>query len=207
MRILVYGDSITVGLSDTEGGWVARLRKHYDGLLVRTDDYDVPTVMNMGISGNSTIELVKRFVSETEVRSGDDLAIIFAIGANDSRTKEYGNFSNTAAYQKNLEELHKQASGYTDKILFVGLAPCDEDRTTPVAWNDTQYHNKRIKQFDETLQKFCTKRNLAYIGLFDSLTKEQQKRELLRDGIHPNNEGHALIFEAIKPKVEELLGQ
>lgn len=30
MRVLVFGDSITQGFWDTEGGWVERLRKYYD---------------------------------------------------------------------------------------------------------------------------------------------------------------------------------
>lgn len=45
MRVLVFGDSITQGYWDTEGGWVKRIRSHYD-LLQITDlnGRDEPTI-------------------------------------------------------------------------------------------------------------------------------------------------------------------
>ncbi len=55
MRVLVFGGSTTQGFWDSEGGWVARLRKFYD--LLQLEDLkkrDEPTVFNLGIAGGTS---------------------------------------------------------------------------------------------------------------------------------------------------------
>ncbi len=87
MRVLVFGDSITQGFWDVDGGWVSRIRKTYDQKAIDTDDYDQPTIFNMGVSGNSSDDVLVRFDNETKVRANEELSFVFAIGVNDARTK------------------------------------------------------------------------------------------------------------------------
>jgi lysophospholipase L1-like esterase len=50
MRILVFGDSITQGFGDTEGGWVERLRHDYDVETIKDlrANTNYPTIFNLG---------------------------------------------------------------------------------------------------------------------------------------------------------------
>jgi lysophospholipase L1-like esterase len=41
--------------------------------------------------------------------------------------------------------------------------------------------------------------------VLDDFTKAMQTNELLADGLHPNNEGNAVIFEIVKPKLLSML--
>ena len=118
MRVLIFGDSITQGFWDVDGGWVSRIRKQYDQTVVNTDDYDQPTIFNLGVSGNSSDDVLARFDSETKVRATEELAFVIAIGVNDARTKAGVDYSDTNRYRQNLSEILKLANQYSSKILF-----------------------------------------------------------------------------------------
>ena len=206
MRILIFGASITQGFWDSEGGWVQRLRKFYDAKKISGEDDDPPTIFNMGVSGDSTNELLERFTPETEARNRyGNMAIVFSIGSNDCRTKAGKPFLDTDRYVENLGKLLDQAHKYTDKILFVGLASCDEQKSNPVAWGDTGYTNERIWEFEQALRSFCEKNNVPMVKVFETFKEKNKKQSLIADGIHPNDTGHELITSLVRPELEKLL--
>ena len=204
MRVLIFGDSITQGFWDSEGGWVSRLRKSYELQKIERKNDDPATVFNLGVSGDSSDELLARFENETKARANEELTFVIAIGVNDSRTKADVNFSDIQRYKQNLEEILKHAKQYSDKILFVGLTPCVEERSNPVSWSDTGYTNARIKQFDDALRGFCEEHQVGFIEMFEPFQKAQNKQELLPDGLHPNDEGHQLIADIVGPELRSL---
>lgn len=204
MRVLVFGDSITQGFWDTDGGWVQRIRTVYDKETIKTG-YDLPTIFNLGISGNSSGDIVERFEAETEARYQDEkLGLVFAVGVNDSRTKSGVNFSEPKEYKSNLEKLLAMARKYSDKIVFVGLTPCVEERSNPVSWGDTGYTNDRIRVFNQVLEDFCHDNALEFIDILTPFTEAGAKTELLPDSLHPNNEGHQLIADIVLPRLQSI---
>jgi len=207
MRVLVFGDSITQGFWDSEGGWVSRLRKAYDKVSIETDEYNEPYIFNLGVSGNTSDDLFTRFNDETKARANDESALTFSIGVNDSRTKAGVNFSDTKHYTQNLSELLSLARKYSDKIIFVGLTPCVEERSNPVPWGDAGYTNSRIKEFDASLRNFCKDNHVTFVEVFEPFYKAQNRTELLPDGLHPNNEGHQLLADLVTPVLGDVLKQ
>ncbi|HMS50057.1 MAG TPA: GDSL-type esterase/lipase family protein [Candidatus Saccharibacteria bacterium] len=205
MRVLVFGDSITQGFWDVEGGWVSRIRRAYDQKAIETDGYDQPAIFNMGVSGDSSDDVLARFNNETKVRANDELAFVFAIGVNDARTKAGINYSDTNRYKQNLVEILKAANKHSNKVLFVGLTPCVQERSNPVSWGDSGYTNGRIKEFDDTLRQFCEDVQVPYVEVFEPFSKAETESELLPDSLHPNDEGHQLIADLVMPKLQNLL--
>lgn len=207
MRVLVFGDSITQGFWDADGGWVQYLRKEYDQLKLDGVNDDPPTIFNLGISANSSDDVLKRFNAETDARNNsEELAFVIAIGVNDSRTKAGDNFSDADRYLANLKGILAAAKEYSDKILFVGLTPCIEERSNPVSWGDTGYTNERLMSFDMTLKDFCSAESVSFVEIYEPFNQALEKSELLPDSLHPDKEGHQLIAELVKPKLKELLG-
>ena len=94
-RILVFGDSIARGAVDLEkGGWVERLRIYF------VNNSKDKSVYNLGISGDTTENLLKRFMNECKVREPE--IIIFAIGVNDSAIiQNKNNWVSEKDFQKN----------------------------------------------------------------------------------------------------------
>lgn len=205
MRVLIFGDSITQGFWDIEGGWVSRIRKHYDQQMIDGTDNDPPTIFNLGVSGNCSDDVLARFEDETKARATEELAFVVAIGVNDARTKAGVNYSDPTRYKQNLSEILRLAKEYSSRILFVGLTPCIEERSNPVSWGDTGYTNGRIKEFDDTLREFCEESQVPFVEVYEPFAKTEAENELLPDSLHPNDKGHQLIADLVTPGLFELL--
>lgn len=205
MRILVFGDSITQGMWDSKGGWVQRLSAHYFEQQMQDLDADVPVVFNLGVSADTTDELLQRFEPEAAARRRPDMAIVFAIGTNDSRIDGDTPYATPERFAANLEELARQARRYSQHIFFVGLQPCDEVRTTPVSWKEVTYTNERLQVFDAVLQLVSVKQRAAYVPVFEKFKQHQKTpADLLMDGLHPNDTGHVVIYKQVKRALETL---
>ena len=152
MRILIFGNSITQGYHDTQGGWVARLL----GAFIKKYGADTPGVFNLGISGNKTYDVEARFNAEAmaRVQNRDDL-IIFDVGTNDS-CKKAGKLASTPdKFARDIKELDDMARKYVDNVAFMNLTPCDDRRVQPASWNnDLYYSNDRINQFNTVLENY-----------------------------------------------------
>ena len=188
-RICIFGDSVTWGANDFEkGGWVNRLRIYSDKYL---DDFPV---YNLGVSGDSTNELLERFELECRVRRPE--VIIFSIGLNDSMfVKDKNDYYVTIKrFKENLGRLISLAKVYSQKIIFMGLTKVDESKTTPIPWELTLYYeNENIKKYDVEIKTIADKNNLIYIELYGLL-----KVTDLDDGLHANAKGHEKIFQKVK---------
>ncbi len=195
-RILVFGDSLVYGAWDLEkGGWVNRLRLFLDKENVSDSEFYYP-VYNLGVSGDTSNDVLRRFELETKNRLREEMIFIFGIGTNDSAWIHSKNefWVPPKEFEGNIRKLIKLAQNFSSKIVFVGLISVDETKTTPISWNtDIFYKNEYIKKYDELLEKICNEEKVGYIKLFGKIPKE-----LLEDGCHPNSEGHKRIFEIIK---------
>lgn len=193
MNICIFGDSITWGAYDPQnGGWVNRLRNYFE-----EQDKDID-VYNLGISGDSTADLLDRI--EIEAKSREANIIVFAIGVNDAQFIHSTNSNRISDndFENNIKKLFEIAKKFTSKIIFVGLTPVDETKTKPIPWNtDKTYTNERIKKFNKIIGDFCSKNNLKFISINDLLNNDD-----LVDGLHPNVQGHIKMFERINPEIE-----
>lgn len=213
MRVLVFGDSITQGYWDTDGGWVDRIRKHFDSLQVADlQNNDEPTIFNLGISADNSQNILQRIEAETVARTrhGNLPVIIIQIGVNDSSTDNQTIDESVRIsiedYELNLREIIKKAQPVSSKIIFVGLSACDEARTTPVSWGDFHYTNEALKSYEDVMKAIAEEHKLPFIPIFDEFKKAIDSGEdFLPDGLHPNNDGHKFIAEQVTSKLQELL--
>jgi len=197
--ICVFGDSIAWGANDSErGGWVNRLQNFYQSQNLRVDE-DVD-VYNLGVSGDNTDDLLKRFDTELVARLSDGKnIIIFATGINDSQFVISKNVNRVQdnIFRDNLKTLVLKAQQYTDDIIFVGLTKVDESKTVPIPWNtDKNYTNNDIQRYDVIIQDVAKESDTRYISMKDAVGLDD-----LSDGLHPNTNGHIKIFEILKQEL------
>lgn len=209
MRVLVFGDSITQGFFDVEGGWVNRLRKHYDEILIQDNDDSQPTVFNLGVSGDFTRSILKRFENEVTARiwPGEEFVFVIATGTNDTLYRKDEHESEPEKYKVELAELVKIAKNYSDKILLVGLFPIVDRLLQPAPFSETGkcYSTDRMKLFDAALREFGEQNRLPYVDLWSEFEKQDNLEAVFYDGIHPNDKGHQMIYELLQPKLQELI--
>lgn len=189
-QILIFGDSITWGAKDiVQGGWVEKLRMHF---MKKGSE-----VYNLGISDDTTEDLLERFESETKQRIyGKENIFIFEIGTNDSAflKSRKENQIKAEKFRQNIENLIKLAKKFSSKIIFVGLIPVDESKTNPAPWNkDFVYSNKYIEYYNDAIKMACKKNKIYFIELSGKLANAE-----LEDGLHPNSKGHEKIFEIVR---------
>ncbi len=186
MEIGIWGDSITYGECDNEGlGWVGRLRKS----LLNNNT----SVYNFGVCGDTTDDLLKRFVIEANSIQPD--RVIFAIGINDSKVPAHETTSKVPLeqYKQNIQRLIAIARNYTDKIYIIGATRVDEQYVRDY---DTQsrFNNETIQSYNAFLKDIARSENLSFIDTFDILDTEND----LTDGLHPNAHGYEKLYQTLR---------
>lgn len=190
--ICVFGASIVWGAVDPKhGGWVGRLKTFLE--LERNFEIDV---YNLGVSGDTTTDLLERF--EVECKAREPNVILISIGINDSQHIKSLPRTGLARFKSNIQKLIEIGQKFTSKIAFLGFSPVDESKTTPIPWSpEKHYTNGNIQKYNDIVKSVCEENNLPFIGIFEEWMKSDYKN-LLEDGLHPNSEGHQKIFETVK---------
>lgn len=185
--ICIFGDSIVWGSDDPVGGWATRLR------ISLFAEFGAE-VYPLGVTGNTTTDLLQRFDLEAAAREPD--VVIFAIGINDSIFSDDPNdtWVPVAQFEKNISELVTRARAHTDKIFFVGLTPIDDLKTNPMPWAAPYCcSDSVVSNYNDALRGVCAANSVEYISI-DGLVSLAE----LSDGVHPNGVGHEKIYKRMR---------
>ncbi len=202
-QLFCFGHSITHGSKDNEGGWTERLRRH---LLKNHDDH---SLYNLGISGEDSEQLVRRFEEELERRywPEEDATILIQVGTNDIQLiHEESNYLEERQgirvpeenYRENLRKLIEKARDY-GKIVIVGEPYTSIEGSIP--WVEgVDSSEELLQEYMEIQKRVCEEENVPRIDLrsFD----REEWLEKVEDGIHPEDEGHEIIFEEVRQKIQ-----
>lgn len=213
MRILVFGDSITQGFFDSQGGWVARLANKYHQSALKNLKADWPAVFNLGISADDVKDVLDRIENETKARYYKDnieeeIIVVVAVGINDSLLIDNKAFKDVYDFQETYEKLIDKASNVADKVLFMGLTAVDEKHTNPYPGSNQgkQYLNNRINLFEDCIKQACNLKDVPFVRVHDEyIAALENGQTLLSDGLHPNDVGHQFVLDIIEPHIEKLL--
>lgn len=207
-KLFFVGDSITAGSWDPLGGWANRLsgqimeRTHtscnkFSGFYCRP--------YNLGVSGDTAPDIVRRFENEVAVRvygdtKDDRCQFVFAVGVNDSiyAVDEAMQCYGDEEFLDDLQRIIDMARHYTKNISFIGLLPVDEKLVNPAPWApDKAYRNDSIQHFDGLIQKICQQEKIPFLPLFEEWLALPDLADHFTDGLHPNEKGHAKLTKTI----------
>jgi lysophospholipase L1-like esterase len=207
MNVLIFGDSITHGQYDSRGGWANRLIADQFAKKGQNPGEDIDYIYNLGIGGNTTRMVINRMMSEVTARKWSpetEFAFVFAIGIND--TMQYRDAEPISSPQKYAEEIRHllgMAQEITDKILFVGMTPVEDQN-----FEYEIYRSERVGEFEAVMRTFTKEQQIPHVPLFEIFQAGMSiGRELFTDGLHPNDDGHELIYQEVKPALEALLSR
>jgi lysophospholipase L1-like esterase len=210
--VYCFGDSITYGAWDIQGsGWVARLRRHLDELQEKDQSLYFLSY-NLGIPGETTDGLVKRFQTEYLARAKEDgeeeSVFFFAFGANDSvffkSTNEFR--VSKDRFVSNLQKVIDSAKSNSKKIALVNIAPADEAVCAErFKERDKVRLNKNVEDYNRLISEIAKTNGLSLVDVYSAFVETDYKKLLSEDGLHPNEKGHQLIFEKVKVVLEKLI--
>ncbi len=209
MRVLAFGDSITQGFHDeVAGGWCNRLVVEVMKRGIESD-YE-KSIINLGISGDTSADLLKRIKAEVESRilkypsSTYDIALI-AIGVNDTQYSMETKLPKISLEDTeiNLKKAIDVCHGFNMRVVFVGPSPVYEPRIQPMTWKPSHgYSNTLIRERSDLIRRVATDMECDFIDTTDIYGGKEE--QVLPDGIHPNASGHNMLYVHIKSCLEKL---
>jgi lysophospholipase L1-like esterase len=160
----------------------------------------------LGISGNDSNGVVKRFDAEVAARRHH--IIIFEIGINDCKYLEDKGDVNISIekHRDNMTSLVTKAKGLAEQVIVVGITPVEEEKVNPTPWNTNKsYKNSRIEEYNEVLQDICRQEKIDFVDVYSDFMKQSDYKDLLHDGLHPNSAGHERIFSLVNDLVKKYI--
>jgi len=195
-RIFCFGDSITLGSNDSRGlGWPGRLCR---GLT--SGGYSV-AAYNLGINGDTSVHIAARWRGEAEARSRNSPGLlVFAFGFNDAAEADgKGPQVPLAESIANARDLLTAARAVS-AVLWIGPTPLDESvnpmQTAVASW---KMYNAEIARYDTAYAGLAAELGVSYLPLFADFDSSSRYRAALAagDGVHPGDDGYAMIAERI----------
>ncbi|MBO0735356.1 MAG: arylesterase [Alphaproteobacteria bacterium] len=178
--ILDFGDSLTAGpgLAATQA-FPARLEAwlHRQGIQAK--------VINSGVTGDTTADGLARL--DWALADRPDL-VILELGANDALRG-----IDPSTVRDNLDKMIGKIEASGAKVLLLGML-------APPNWGEEYKH-----AFDQIYPDLARRHQLPLYPFF--LEGVAMKPELNQsDGVHPNEQGIAVLVERVAPLVARLLG-
>ncbi len=206
LKILCFGDSITLGEKDIEqGGWADRLKKDYFAQFVDSQTQKI-TLYNLGVGGETTDGLVRRFDTELRARNikGQKLILVFAYGTNDIVIHKDKNIVPQSYYINNLKHCIEAAKKFKADILLLSLLPISDSIEGIVNQHGKLRFDHDIQAYNLSLKNLSQEMNCEYMDLYASFIEHNKQHCLSSDGVHPNSTGHHLLYQKIKHKLSSL---
>lgn len=202
-HIVAFGAETCEGKVDLQGGgFVGRLKTWHEGISEHNHVY------NLGISGNTTENILTRLADEAKPRNPG--LIIVHPGINDvarEGSKDAKILTRAEDFQNNLRRIIIRSQSLGD-IICIGANPIDEEKTMPVPWRNVYYHQSDVEAYTDFARDVCGDMQVEYIDIYaDWKAKEGYGEYLFLDGFHINEKGHQRIFESLKLRLEQLYGQ
>lgn len=178
-KVLFVGDSITD---------FYHLDEYYS--------YDNKLLINSGISGYKTTDIMRRFNNLVEQHQANKMFLM--IGTNDLGvgTKRDEVVKNIITIINETKEKSPATKIYLESIYPVNPSkrPKNENRK-----------NEDIRYINEKMKDYCLENNVTYLDVYHILEDEEMnlKSEYTDDGLHLNNDGYIELTNYLKTYVEE----
>ncbi|WP_353165291.1 SGNH/GDSL hydrolase family protein [Empedobacter brevis] len=202
---LFFGDSITYGEYDgILGGYVDIVKRYCHAEFYQNNTNEI-NCFNLGIGGETTEGLIKRFEIEVQARySPDENLIFFLYGANDLAEKNNVELVSLSDFEANLSQMISHAKEFTKNVYLISILPIsktvDGIKVPERKFRTTQ----KIELYNQKLKELAAENDVEFIDIFSSFNANKEVF-LSKDGVHPNEKGYDFIATQIKPILEKYL--
>lgn len=191
-RILFQGDSITDrGRREDPNGLGTGYPAIVKGVLAAVAPDAAVEVINRGISGNRTIELLERWKEDCLDLAPTHLSIM--IGVNDIWHDNVGKGVKLPDYRANMKRLIESAlSGGIPNVILMTPTTVDADPKHP--------YNLQCAEYAAAIEGFAKEYKCTLVPARDAMWAAVRSGPsvgfYLADGVHPATAGHAVLAAA-----------
>lgn len=183
-RLAVVGDSIAYGRSDPSGGWA----QHLAAAHISRDELN-NRFYNLAIPGKTLAGLYKYTPAEVATRKVD--TVIISAGINDLAGVE-GTPSTAEELLEHLKNLCNQLE--TGGRTVILLTPLWLDDVIARERMNFSVDLAEVEKYHNLLLAWANDTQHAVIDLYPVL---ENRPERFTDGVHPDADGHRLIWESM----------
>lgn len=142
-------------------------------------------VLNRGIRNDVSKGVLNRI---QEVVNRNPKEAYLMIGVNDIRYSK-----GSKNFEKHITAIVKSFEGESSKLIIQSILPVNNELF------GNEVSNKKVKQFNEVLQRIAEENGIEYIDLHSSFVdkKGQLDEKFTIDGIHLNGEGYKIWVDAL----------
>ena len=186
-----------------------------DSITKRGYPESLPSLLNVeavnaGVSGNSTTKALKR-MSKDVLQQNPDIVVIF-FGTNDLRVDAPKVHVTVADYTENLNMMIRMCDYQNIKPVLCTLPPINEDqfftRHDIENFESSGGLQKMIRMYRYAALKVARANDVPIVDLNQLL--EGEEKWLSSDGVHPSENGTAIIAKhiakAVSPLLKEIVG-
>ncbi len=171
------------------------------------------SVLNKGVGGNTTKDALARF--KTDVLDYNPDLVIMQFGCNDSAMDVWKDPPVTeprvslAEYISNLQTMIHALKDRGCRVIL--MTPEPRRWTTkmvslygkpPYNPNDPMGFNLLFTDYAQAVRDIAKKENMALVDIYNIFTACGEKIDtFFLDGVHPNDEGHRLVVDALLKKL------
>ncbi len=206
LKILCFGDSITLGEKDTQqGGWADRLKQDYLKQFAAAQTQTI-TLYNLGIASETTDGLLARFETELSCRyiKGQKHIIVLAYGANDIVIHKNKNRVPQSYFIRNLKHCIEIAKKRQADVLLLSLLPISDAIEARVNQHGHLRYDQHIQAYNRIIKNLADELHCQYLDLYTHFVANNKAQTLCSDGVHPNSQGHKLLYQIIKDKLSAM---
>lgn len=182
MKLVCIGDSLTYGYGlPSKACWVELLKAHFNIEIV-----------NKGINGDTTSGILSRYYRDV-VEEKPNYVIIMA-GTNDILMNHP-----LSLIQNNINLSIREAEE-NNIIPIIALQPPIISELAKAYWDDDVNYEKAsldLLDYINWLKYFSSENSISMINFYDKFLNRKDIKNLFSDGIHPNTDGHRLMFNNV----------
>src|SRR5215469_11014545 len=182
-RVVFMGDSIT-------DGW--DLTKYFPA----------KPYVNRGIGGQTTPQMLIRF--RPDVIDLNPKVVVILAGTNDIAGNT-GPMSLTEI-ESNLQTMNELAQTHHVKVVLSAVLPVNNYNERSKLFFPLRPRDQ-ILELNRWARDYCSHNNCIYLDYFSAMVddKGMLKADLARDGLHPNDQGYAVMAPLVQKAIEQAL--
>lgn len=210
-QVFIFGASSVYGVGATTSGWADLAKSHLHSKMYGNDNMgEKYEVFNFSKSG-STIEFVAEtapWLYDRYARNGEIMTFV-SVGGNDAKAKGTSdNYVCTPVdFERKVGMLLDELSKHSQHVVFVSNGYVDESKTNPKPspFKDGEvsyFTNERRSLFNAISKRVCDEKGIQFITT-DTDEDVWIQNYLYVDGLHPNQAGYEIIFDKIRPILDQ----
>ncbi|MEA5127941.1 MAG: SGNH/GDSL hydrolase family protein [Proteiniphilum sp.] len=180
-RVVFMGNSITQG-------WIGQVPEFFEGR-----DY-----INRGISGQTTPQMLLRFRQDV-LKLWPKVVVILA-GTNDIA----GNTgpSTLEMIEDNIYSMTELAQAHGIQVVLCSVLPAYD-----YPWRPGLEPAPKIVELNKRIKQYASTRGAVYCDFFSAMADDRDglPKELSGDGVHPNQEGYAIMGPLVENAIARAL--